>query len=122
MDLNVYSVKSNYLGWATFPMFCARNKEDESVVLSYSTHPGHLLNDPYSEGHTLTHKVGHWIGLYHTFQGGCYGGDNVEETAAESLPASKCPIVRNTCPSRPDSDPIHNFMDYTVRKSNMIGS
>ena len=67
----------------------------------------------YDLGLTAVHEAGHWLGLEHTFFGGCNAkGDFVDDTPPMRVPTSGCPLGKDTCPE-PGLDPIHNYMDYS---------
>jgi Pregnancy-associated plasma protein-A len=88
----------------------------DRVVILYSTFGRNAPFSPFNLGRTVTHEVGHYLGLYHTFSGGCgtsncsTSGDRVCDTNPESSPTFGCPGNRNSCGGQA---PFHNYMDYS---------
>ena len=78
-----------------------------------------------NQGKVVVHEVGHYLGLFHTFQGGCTGmtaancdveGDRVCDTPPVAIANYGCPTPGsiNSCTETPDSpDLLDNHMDYT---------
>jgi hypothetical protein len=119
-NLNIYTnTASGNLGYSYVPSGggVVGNKFDR-VVIYYRAmgNPG-TYGAPYNEGDTTTHEVGHYLGLYHTFQGGCASasgcannGDLICDTQPEQTAHFSPCTDPNTCGN---PDPIHNFMDYS---------
>ena len=113
--LNLYTCKpgQNLLGWSYFPTSYPEGDWHHGVVMHYGSVPGGYLA-PYNLGGTADHEIGHYLGLYHTFQGGCTApGDYVADTPDEGTATSGCPSGKDTCPTA-GLDPIHNSMDYST--------
>jgi len=137
--LNMWSVSfldDTLLGYAQFPSNSGLGGLDtdggpaatDGVVSNYSTFGSSDYNDgtfilaaPYDKGRTMTHEVGHWLGLRHIW------GDNSSctvnatdsfndyclDTPAASDANFECPVGTDSCPSSPGVDMIENYMDYT---------
>jgi len=116
--LNVYLTHLwgvGLLGYAYLPQDYGWVGVRDGIVVESQSLPGGSITD-YNLGGTVVHEVGHWLGLLHTFEGGCAGGvdDLVEDTPRQDAPTSGCPEGVDTCPDDPGEDPIHNYMDYST--------
>ncbi len=116
--LNIYIVKyinGTTLGYSSFP---GGPPDEDGIVVKHNVfgNTGTALN---SLGRTLTHEIGHWFGLYHTFNNGCgddicADGDYVCDTPPQNAPNFSC-TVQNTCSNDiPDENDLReNYMNYT---------
>jgi len=113
--MNMWSVNfsnSSLLGFAQFPGGPANT---DGVVSNYTYFgsndaPGVTIPGSFNLGRTMTHEVGHYLALFHTFQGGCGGGDQCADTPAVDSPNFGCPTTHMSCG---DLDMVRNYMDYT---------
>lgn len=128
--MNIWSVNflsSGLLGFAQFPDGPANT---DGVVVGYQyfgtddnpnvTLPLPTGNEVFNLGRTMTHEVGHYLGLFHTFQGGCSeidGGDLCADTPAVASSGSNaniCNTGNDSCPTPPGfPDMVENYMDYS---------
>lgn len=134
--MNMWSVNfsdSTLLGYAQFPesslaglSTTAQSASTDGVVAGYRFFGSSSLATgdfaaPYDKGRTMTHEVGHFLGLRHIW------GDNATcpttntstnkdfcaDTPAASAPNYGCVTGTDSCPSNPGVDMIQNYMDYT---------
>ena len=114
--LNIYTNSaSGALGYVPdLPQGGIAGSNSDRVVILYSTFGRNAPYSPFNLGRTVTHELGHYFGLYHTFNGGCSNGytsgDRIADTNQESDPTFGCPGSRTTCgvPA-----PFDNYMDYS---------
>ncbi len=98
------------LGYANFPWWSAAA---DGIVIRHDA-LGTTGTGVY-DGRTLTHEIGHYLGLLHTFQSGCSPGDGINDTPPVSGSSFGCNLNKNSCSNdSPDlPDMIENHMDYS---------
>lgn len=124
--LNIWVVKSirnfgsegTVLGYAQFPSSMSSSPNTDGIVIRADYTGTIITGNATNAGRTLTHEAGHWIGLYHTFQGGCVGttpsscsteGDMICDTPPVESATYGCLTSRTTCNGQAM---IENYMDY----------
>lgn len=131
--LNMWSVSfsnSSDLGYAQFPdasglpglSTSGGNANTDGVVSGYTvfgskdhdTNNNFLLDAKYNKGRTMTHEVGHWLGLRHIWGDSDCGDDFCADTPIHHKENYDCPqTIPLSCDPVPVPEMIQNYMDYT---------
>lgn len=131
LSTTAYGTATQLLGYCTLPtnvtyVPCAGCAPVEYPASNYALDgcnvlAGSMPGGPvigYNTGKTAIHEIGHWFGLLHTFQDTTCDtsdpGDYIDDTPQESVSTDGCPVGKDSCPTCPGVDPIHNFMDYST--------
>ncbi len=115
--MNIYIVKTISGTIGGYSSFAGGPPDEDGLVVranlfgTMGTAPG--------VGRVTTHEIGHWLGIYHTFNNSCgidvcTDGDYVCDTPPQDLPNYSC-SNQNTCSNDvPDiGDMKENYMNYT---------
>ena len=114
--MNIYTnTASGALGYVPWlPMEGSPGSNADRVVVLWESYGDNApIGSPYNKGRTLTHEVGHYLGLHHTFNGGCGGncsssGDLICDTPPQDQATFGC--SGSSCSGTPPDD---NYMDYS---------
>ena len=123
----VMNLGGGLLGYATFPDPAGSgllgipapygNATNDGVVIlnnafgSVGTAAGFI---PYNKGRTVTHEIGHWVGLRHVWGDAACGNDFCNDTPTQQTSNFGCPpFPQVTCGNGPNGDMHMNYMDYT---------
>lgn len=140
--LNMWTVRftdTRLLGYAQFPSRPATlpsntpglqglstnagNSNTDGVVAGYdvfgtiaANDGSFVMNSTYNLGRTMSHEVGHWIGLYHIWgddavctAANSTTGDYVADTPDSNIENYTCAVVQHCT----GNDMVENYMDYT---------
>ncbi|WP_283564561.1 M43 family zinc metalloprotease [Hymenobacter sp. H14-R3] len=123
VNIWVLDLGGRLLGYAQFPDNTANlsglsplggTAETDGVVILYSAF-GRVgtLSASYNKGRTLTHELGHWLGLRHIWGDDNCGDDYCLDTPTQQTGNTGCPNFPHvTCSNGPTGDMFMNYMDY----------
>ncbi len=123
LNIWVTPLSNDFLGFAQFPVSDLEGLEDatnnrlvdgmvirpESFGRNSTDFP--ILKAPYDLGRTVTHELGHFLGLRHIWgDGGCDEDDFCADTPASNASHVGCKLTSTSCGSL---DMVQNYMDFT---------
>ena len=107
-EITSTSMGSGVAGYAYFPT--SQGQPEDGIV-----NEAHLFGSSSDNSKVHIHEAGHYLGLYHTFEGGCSNtncqtdGDHVCDTPPDnSTAAVNCSATPNTCNSDADDLSANN--------------
>ncbi len=119
----IVQLEAGLLGYAQFPSNTGLGGLDtdggpantDGVVITYtsvgSTTNAYPGGAPYNMGRTLTHELGHWLGLRHIWGDAECGTDYCDDTPIQTTSSGgNCPST-TTCDGQ--ADMTKNYMDYS---------
>jgi hypothetical protein len=143
LNMWTLNISDDILGYAQFPeasgldgLGSGGTANTDGVISSYDVFgssdisTSFLLADPYDKGRTMTHEVGHFLGLRHIWGDGnghpanptanppvtaltdCTATDYCDDTPQVGYEHYSCGNF-DTCTSAAGNDMVENYMDYT---------
>ncbi|ALR31441.1 hypothetical protein ATE47_13345 [Chryseobacterium sp. IHB B 17019] len=126
-SLSFAAPDTGILGYAQFPDGSGLQGLDpvggpnftDGVVATYKTFgssdygTGFLLSAPYDKGRTMTHEVGHFLGLRHIWGDGACASDYCADTPTAHTKNFGCPAATPSCDNPAVFEMVQNYMDYT---------
>jgi hypothetical protein len=122
LNIWVCNLGTDLLGYAQFPGPSGGSALTDGVVINYRYFGINGAEAPFDLGRTLTHEVGHWLGLFHIWGDDeeeddvCSFDDEIGDTPLQAVPTYNCrifPFTRDDCTPGNPGIMFMNFMDYT---------
>lgn len=104
--------------YATFPASSAGFYGPLDGVLTFSSYVGSIGTSSAYNSRTLTHEIGHWLSLYHTWNssgkaaGGACGDDGISDTPVTKGFNLTCPTNTAICTTGIKEN-VENYMEYS---------
>ncbi len=125
LNIWVADLSGSYLGYGEFPggeldglELSDPPEATDGVFIDYEVfgrQTGTATNPIYGYGRTLTHEIGHWLGLIHTWGDEFCGDDYCEDTpeTERENDSENCISKFSRCNGVRTRNMIENYMDYS---------
>lgn len=114
LNIWVGKLSSSLLGFSSFPGAPAAH---DGIVIRYDVLGTRgAVSPPWNKGRTLTHEVGHWLGLKHLWGDSPCGDDGVDDTPRQKTGNRGTPVfprINTGCDNGTEGDMFMNFMDFS---------